>query len=475
MLSKTDFLLFLESPMHLWAKTHDQLEGSTLSQHAQFIISQGEQIESLALEYFQTEILSSYHDPQLIWQPSYDDGQYSIRADALIFDRAENVYDLYEIKSSTKIKTEHEFDATFQALVLEELLNLRHIFIIHVDNTYEHGQDLALNQFFTVENVSEIVETRRDGVLVSRQEAVLVQGMAQPLAHFACTKPQSCPCLSLCHPNLPEKPVYNLPRIGKKAIQLRDSGVTAIADIPANYNLNLKQERHARAVKSGEPVIDPEAIGKSLAQLVFPLHFLDYETFNPGVPLFPGYHPYEHIVFQYSLFIINAPQEEPQHFECLITDGSDPAPQIVPDLLSHIYPEGSVIVWYKSFENARNKDLARHCPAFAEQLSGINNRLYDLMDIFNDGEYVHQDFNGSSSLKAVLPIVCPELSYADLPIGEGTQAMLTWYQLVKGEIPDEDRDQIEADMRDYCKMDTFGMVAILEQLHQITGGANGSE
>lgn len=475
MLSKTDFLLFLESPMHLWAKSHDQLEDSTLDQHAQFIISQGEQIESLAMTYLRDEILPFYRDPQLIWQPSYDDGQFSIRADALIFDRAENVYDLYEIKSSTKIKTEHEFDVTFQALILEESLNLRHVFIIHVDNTYEHGQDLALNQFFAVENVTEMTETRREDVLITRQEAVQVQAMAQPLAHFACTNPQSCPCPSLCHPNLPEKSVYNLPRIGKKAIQLRDIGVTAIADIPANFNLNFKQERHVRAVKSGEPVIDPEAIGESLAQLVFPLHFLDYETFNPGVPLFPGYHPYEHIVFQYSLFIIHAPGSPPQHFDCLIADGSDPAPQIVPDLLSHIHPQGSVIVWYKTFENARNRDLARHCPQFAEPLSGINNRLYDLMDIFNNGYYVHQDFNGSSSLKAVLPVICPELSYADLPISEGTQAMLTWYQLVKGEVPDGDREKIEADMRDYCRMDTYGMVAILEQLNRITEGTHGTE
>ena len=284
---------------------------------------------------------------------------------------------------------------------------------------------------------------------------------------MACTKPQSCPCPSLCHPDLPEKSIYNIPYIGKKAIQLREMGFTAIEDIPPSFDLNIKQRKHIQAVRTKQPIFDPQAIHESLAALQYPLHFLDYETFNPAVPLFPHYRPYEHIVFQYSLFVIKKPGSEPDHYDCLTTQADDPAPMIVPDLISHLGPQGSVVVWNQSFEAHRNKDLAEHCPEYEDQLLGINDRLYDLMRIFKDGHYVHPDFLGSASLKAVLPVLCPNCQYGNLKISTGEEAMLTYYWLQSGEISQNDRDEIEAAMKAYCKMDTYGMVAILDKLRQI--------
>jgi hypothetical protein len=56
------------------------------------------------------------------------------------------------------------------------------------------------------------------------------------------------------------------------------------------------------------------------------------------------------------------------------------------------------------------------------------------------------------------------LDYENLAIKDGEQAMLTWYWLQQGEIPLEQRAEIEAAMREYCKRDTYGMVAIWEYL-----------
>jgi len=199
----------------------------------------------------------------------------------------------------------------------------------------------------------------------------------------------------------------------------------------------------------------------------YPLYFLDYETFNPAIPLFPGYQPYEQIVFQYSLFVVKAPGAKPQHYEALIADGRDPAPLIAQNLLKNIGSEGSVVVWYKPFEAGRNKDLARHCPEHAEQLLGINERLFDLMLIFRDGHYIHPDFKGSASLKVVLPALCPALGYNEMTIPDGEAAMLTWYWLHTGTIPAEERQKTIEAMKAYCKMDTYGMVAIWDKLRTL--------
>jgi len=51
-LTKSDFLLYLECPLHLWAKKHNLLEKTAPSQFDQFIMMQGQQAEKLASQYF---------------------------------------------------------------------------------------------------------------------------------------------------------------------------------------------------------------------------------------------------------------------------------------------------------------------------------------------------------------------------------------------------------------------------------------
>jgi hypothetical protein len=466
MLTKTNFLQYLEAPMHLWAVAHDQIEKKTLTPFERHLVAQGQQVEALAQGYLESVLLPKYSRAQLFWQSSYDDGRFMSRTDALIFDQDEKMYDLYEIKSATSVKTLHGYDLAFQVLLLETLLDLRSAHIIHIDKNYNHQHPLDLDQFFTIQEMSGKVEQHREDIQVLREEAWAVTQLDRPQPSFACTKPQSCPCPALCHPDLPEYPIYNLPRIGKKAAQLRQMGITAIENIPGSYKLSPSQKKHYETVKTGRPMINRQAIKQSLETLEYPIYFLDYETFNPAVPLFKGYRPYEHIVFQYSLHVLESPGAKPSHYECLLTEDTDPAPLFVPHLLRNLGPVGSVVVWSQGFERQRNQELAAHCPEYAGQLSGINARLYDLMLIFKKDLYVHPDFKGSASLKAVLPVVCPNLTYDRLAINDGTQAMLAWQRLQQSNLDPNERAKIEADMREYCELDTFGMVAIWQTLQE---------
>lgn len=467
MLTKSGFLTYLEAPMHLWAQAHHQLEAQPRSVYDEFLSLQGQEVESLARQYLEQVIIANRDDLRLDWQPTFDDGRFQIRADALIFDENTGLYDLFEIKSATSVQKVHQYDLTFQVLLLETILPIHHVYLLHVDKTYQHGTRLDLEDFFAIEEVSDQIAERRDEVAQLRQAAWAVTQMAAPRSEFACTKPRACPFPELCHPDLPPNPIYNLPYLGRKAQSLQEMDILAIEDIPHDFSLSPKQRLHVEAVRTGQPIINPPAIRESLGNLRYPLYFLDYETFNPAVPLFQGYRPYEHIVFQYSLFVVEKPGADPLHFDALIADGSDPALMIVSDLLNHISDVGSVVVWNKSFEAGRNQDLAQHCPNHADWLMDINDRLYDLMLIFRDAHYIHPNFRGSASLKAVLPVLCPELQYADLSIQDGESAMLTWYQLHTGAIPPDQREIIITAMKDYCKMDTYGMVAIWDQLRKL--------
>jgi hypothetical protein len=343
----------------------------------------------------------------------------------------------------------------------------RAIYLIHTNSDYVLQNDLALDQFFTIEEISAKVEKRREDVRKLREAAWQVSQYPTPLPEFACTHPKTCPCPALCHPDLPDHSIYDLPRIGRKATDLREKGILDIRDIPVDYPLNAKQAQHAQAVQSGEALIDRPAIRAWLDELTYPLHFLDFETFAPAVPLFPGYRPFEQVIFQYSLYTIAHPGAAPEHHACLITDRVDPALLLVADLLRHLGPQGSVLVWYAPFERNRNKDLAAHCPDQADALLAINHRLRDLMTPFSAGWFIHPEFHGSASLKAVLPVLCPDLDYADLTIRDGQEAMLTWYRLQMEEIPPEEQAELREAMLSYCQRDTYGMVTIWNKLQNL--------
>ncbi|MBG0786823.1 MAG: DUF2779 domain-containing protein [Anaerolineaceae bacterium] len=467
MLTKSDFLLFLDAPMHLWAKAHDALEESSPTLLDQHLREQGQQVEALAQQYLQEHIATHYDQAQLLWQFAYNDGRYEVRADGIVHDRAANSYDLYEIKSSSRVKAEHEYDLAFQTLLLEAKFDIRSVFVLHINSAYILEEELDLTQLFTIEDITNKVRELREDVLTLREAARQVMQTVTPPPEYACRSPKTCPCPSLCHPNLPEHPIYDLPRIGKKALDLRNQGILDIRSIPADFPLNAKQKQHIQAVQSGQPLVDKAAIRRWLSKLSFPLYFLDYETFGPALPLFPGYHPYEQIIFQYSLYKLTSPEAEPEHHAFLSTSREDPEPLLAADLLQHIGSEGSVLVWYQSFEKSRNQSLAQHCPELAADLLAINRRIQDLMQPFSSGWYVHPAFHGSASLKAILPALCPELDYDNLTIQDGQQAMLTWYQLQQGQFSPEDEAAIRQAMLAYCQRDTYGMVAIWEYLRRI--------
>ena len=73
---------------------------------------------------------------------------------------------------------------------------------------------------------------------------------------------------------------------------------------------------------------------------------------------------------------------------------------------------------------------------------------------------------GSYSIKYVLPALVPELSYNDLDIKEGGTASNTFLSMVN-ETFEGDVQKIRRQLLQYCELDTFGMVKILEVLFSI--------
>jgi hypothetical protein len=118
-----------------------------------------------------------------------------------------------------------------------------------------------------------------------------------------------------------------------------------------------------------------------------------------------------------------------------------------------------------TFEKSRIKELARVYPQFEKELLAINERVIDLMIPFSRRWYYHPNFRGSYSIKAVLPVIIPDLRYTDLEIQEGGTASLIYAQIKN--MNATDASLYRKHLLAYCKMDTLAMVKILEFLEQL--------
>jgi len=72
----------------------------------------------------------------------------------------------------------------------------------------------------------------------------------------------------------------------------------------------------------------------------------------------------------------------------------------------------------------------------------------------------------SQSIKYVLPALVPELSYNDLDIKEGGTASNTFLSMIN-ETFEGNVEETRRQLLEYCKLDTYAMVKILEKLRQV--------
>ena len=75
---------------------------------------------------------------------------------------------------------------------------------------------------------------------------------------------------------------------------------------------------------------------------------------------------------------------------------------------------------------------------------------------------------GSASIKDVLPALLPELSYKNEEIRDGGMASEAWFRMAESRDPEE-KARIRSALLSYCRLDTYGVVRILEKFREFAG------
>lgn len=244
--------------------------------------------------------------------------------------------------------------------------------------------------------------------------------------------------------------------------------IKKLAEIPDDFVLTGKQRLQILATKQNKILIEQGKIRTFLNSLIYPLYFLDYETLAGIVPHFDGLRPYQQLPFQYSLHILEAPGGQLNQVAYLHRDDRHPAEFVTKSLMSYIGTKGSILAWNAGFEKACNTLLGTILPEYQKFYEDVNARITDLMYPFSNSYYVHKNFRGSASIKNVLPVLSPDLSYKTLNINEGGSAQRLWMEAVLYGKRGGQKEQILSDLEKYCHLDTLAMVRIYEHLNSIS-------
>tara|TARA_Y100000034_G_C6902343_1_gene417635 strand:- start:1945 stop:3426 length:1482 start_codon:yes stop_codon:yes gene_type:complete len=397
-----------------------------------------------------------------------DEGNIFARID-ILFPVGKDEWDIIEVKSGTKVKNINLHDVSFQKYICEkEGLKIRNCFLCHINNEYVKKGEIDVKEFFSIEDISEKIN-----------EDVYVGNKIKEL--FNVIKLKKCPkatpeeileaeysnvAIDEFYDSLPEENVFQLYNIRrKKAMQeLYQRGIIKIKDIPSDFKLTDKQQIQRKQAGKRTHHVDNEKIKDFLESLMYPLYYLDFETFNSAIPLFDNSKPYQQIPFQFSLHVVKEKGFEPEHFSFLSEGKEDPREEFIKILKDNLGDKGSIVVYNERFEKGIIKECGEAFPDYEEWCSGIIERIVDLLHPFKNFHFYNPKQKGSASIKKVLPVFSQDVKYDDLVISSGIDASISYYKSHFEDVPAKEKKTIRESLKKYCELDTYAEVILVEKL-----------
>jgi hypothetical protein len=491
--SKSKFVLFHSCKKRLWLEKYKQEEKEEILN--QNVLIQGNRVGDLAMNLFGDYYLAETPENDLATQvqntkQAIENKENVICEAAFFFENnycavdilkrnADDSYSVYEVKSTTKVEPHYLYDLGYQYYVLHNLgINIKELYLVHINSSYVLKNELDINNYFTIENLTDDVKAKYDEVkdmLAESDEILNSEFEIKSILSANCNKNGGCPFLSYCKKNngLPLiNSTYDLYNNRSKYKQI-DSGLLSFEDLlNSNSKLSDIQRRQIEfaILDKSEVYLEKSNIKEFLNKFKFPLYFLDFETFQEAIPTVIGTKPYQQVPFQYSLHILDE-NGDLEHKEYLGDGINNPIEGLIVNMISDLKDSGTIVSYNDSFERARIKEMAYMYPKYSRKLKELDTRFVDLADVFQMGYCYNKAMGGSFSIKSVLPALFPNdptLDYHNLSdVHKGDEASSTYLELAK--LDKESYDRKRKSLLAYCKLDTFAMVKIYFKLLELIG------
>ena len=486
-LSKSRYTLGIRCKKLLWLSCFKKAEAEDLGNES--VLENGNKVGDLARSLFGNYTLINYdsnyknmiddtrkellNKPNIICEASFSyDGNFC-SVDILKNDI--DGVEIYEVKSSADLKSIYIDDVAYQTWVLKKLgLNVKKSFVVYVNRNYVKNGEFDINKYFIIEDVTNEIDLDKvEREIKSLKEIINSKDEPNIDLSLGCKKPYDCPFFKYCTKNLKEPNVFN---VGwnvhfKKKLELYYKGIIAYKEILDAGGFNEKANEQMRfELYDLPPKINKDKIKKFLSQISYPLYFLDFESYQESIPAIDGTKPYQQLCFQYSLHYYLKEDSKLYHKEYLSDDyNGNPMYGLCKQLCIDIPKNSCVLVYNKTFEVPRLKEMANLFPEFSDHLLNIADNIVDLLVPFQNHDYYVKEMAESASIKKVLPALFPNdpsLDYHNLEqVHKGDEASNAYLSLRN--LPKEEELKLRDNMLKYCCLDTYAMVKIYDKLKEV--------
>jgi hypothetical protein len=403
-----------------------------------------------------------------IFEATFVTGSMVAKAD--ILRRQGPAWDLIEVKSSLNERAELVEDLAYTAFVAGQAgVEIASAGLMLMSREFRLG--MSDDRLFApvIDRTKEVSELIAE---FARSAGAIERGTCQPErpeARFI--KPcKGCSFFEDCVGKGVANHVSDLPRLSEtKLEELIEQGIHSIEKIPEDFKLTDNQAVVRSAVLRGRPVVQKDRLRELLDQVVWPAAYLDFETVTTAIPLYEGIAPHQQLPTQYSIHLCERVGHSSKHFEFLADASRDCSRELAEQLVEDLSHAASIVV-YSSFEKRILTGLAAAFPRLDPALQGCIGRLFDLESALRPDSFYHPGFRGRSSIKVTLPILVSDMSYEDLPIGDGDTAVAMFAKMAKGRTSADETQRIRGELLRYCGQDTLAMVKLHARLHELRAG-----
>ena len=175
-LSKSGFCSAVQCPKMLWLKQYKpkEFDDSVMNEN---VLKTGNEVGDLAMGLFGPYVEVPFGDldemvrttrsllgdgTPIITEASFADDENFCSVDVLL-NKGSGKVEIYEVKSSTKVRDIYLDDVSYQRYVLEKCgLDISKASIVHINNSYVRHGDLDLNQLFQIVRENHILKEKKN-------------------------------------------------------------------------------------------------------------------------------------------------------------------------------------------------------------------------------------------------------------------------------------------------------------------------
>jgi hypothetical protein len=392
---------------------------------------EGRRVEDLAREKFPggvriswgpnaaAETATALADPTTttLYKGVFDTGDVRVRVD--ILRRRTDGWELVDVRSGLKVKRGYLVDIGLQMAVLRAVdiriidAHIAHLRrgakagVIHPDT---HMRVVRVTDRVVPFVIPDVGPWRE--VLALEEEPAIEPGIQ-------CGVPWRCPYLSHCGPSA--------------------------------HSPHASPPPGARdAAERGNEWIGPDLLAAIPRR---PVHFLDFEAFQPSLPDHPDIVPFDAVPFLWVVRTSGEPLSK-----SFLGVQPDPRRAFTESLLTALADDLPILVW-SDYESKTLGRMAKLFTDLAPAIDEVRERIFDLHAPVRVG-FWSAALGGMYSVKAVAAAFDSDFSYRDLAIRNGRDAALLALGIRRGLVNEDVREDLVA----YCDRDVVALQVIHEGL-----------